>query len=94
MASVLVMHHSWRDPAISTRDLSAHEDSLVRACVPDLLAFSSFDPHDRSQTALLFLEQPDSEQVIGAWTVAGALRLADMLRETMPGVAREISASF
>ena len=66
----------------------------MRACVPDLLAFSSFDPHDQSQTALLFLDQADSDDVIGAWTVAGALRLADMLRDTMPVVAREISASF
>jgi hypothetical protein len=94
VASVLVMHHSWREPATSTRDLSALEDRLVRACVPDLLAFSSFDPHDQSQTALLFLEQADSEGVIGAWTVAGALRLAEMLRDTMPDVASEISASF
>lgn len=88
------MHHSWREPPSSSRELSELEDRLVRACVPDLLAFSSFEPRDQSQTALLFLEDPDSVGVIGAWSVAGALRLADMLRETMPEVASEISASF
>jgi hypothetical protein len=94
MTSVLVMYHSWREPAVSTRELSAHEDRLVRACVPDLLAFSSFDPHDQSQTALCFLEHAGSDHVVGAWTVAGALRLAEMLRDSMPGVASEISASY
>jgi len=94
VASVLVMHHSWREPPISTRELTAQEDRLVRACVSDLLAFSSFDPHDQSQTALRFLEAPDSSGVIGAWTVAGALRLADMLSDTLPEVASEIRASF
>ena len=91
---MLVMHHSWRDPAISSRELSPQEDRLVRACVPDLLAFSSFEPHDQSQTALLYLEQADSDDVLGAWTVAGALRLADMLRDTMPEVASSIRANY
>jgi hypothetical protein len=94
MASVLVMHHSWREPAISTRELSEPEARLVRACVPDLLAFSSFDPHDESQTAVRFLEHADSVDVIGAWTVAGALRLAEMLRDTLPAVSRQITASY
>jgi hypothetical protein len=93
VASVLVMNHSWREPAVSTRELSEREDQLVRACVPDLLAFSSFEPRDQSQTALLFLEAPESAGVIGAWSVAGALRLADMLRDTMPEIASEISAT-
>lgn len=88
------MHHSWREPAVSIRELSDQEDRLVRACVPDLLAFSSFEPRDQSQTALLFLEAPESADVIGAWSVAGALRLADMLRGTLPEVANEISTSF
>ncbi len=88
------MHHSWRDPAISSRVLSAPEDRLVRACVPDLLAFSSFDPRDESQTAILYLEHADSVDVLGAWTVAGALRLAEMLEETMPEVASSIRASY
>jgi hypothetical protein len=94
VASVLVMHHSWRDPAISSRELSAREDRLVRACVPDLQAFSSFEPRDQSQTAVLFLEHADSGAVLGAWTVAGALRLADMLGDTMPDVASSIRASY
>lgn len=94
MTSVLVMNHSWREPPISRRELDEQEEGLVRACVRDLLAFSSFEPLDQSQTALLFLEGVDDETVIGAWTVAGALRLADMLRDTMPEVAREIIASF
>jgi hypothetical protein len=94
VASVLVMNHSWREPAISSRALSEEEDRLVRACVRDLLAFSSFQPRDQNQTAVLFLEHPESEDVIGAWTVAGALRLAEMLVETMPDVAGEIRASY
>jgi hypothetical protein len=92
--SVLVLHHSWREPASSTRELSAQEDGLVRACVPYLLAFSSFEPRDESQTAILFLEDAASEGELAAWTVAGALRLAEMLRETAPGIADEISATY
>jgi hypothetical protein len=88
------MHHSWRDPAISSRELSAQEDRLVRACVPDLLAFSSFEPRDQSQTAVLFLEGAESEEVVGAWTVAGALRLADMLGDKVPELASSIRASY
>lgn len=89
-----MLHHSWRDPAISSRELSPREDRLVRACVPDLLAFSSFEPRDQGQTAVLFLEHAAGGDVLGAWTVAGALRLADMLGDTIPEVASSIRASF
>jgi hypothetical protein len=94
MRSALVMHHSWREPAVSNRELDAREDLLVRACVRDLLAFASFEPLDQSQTAILFVERHGGERVIAAWTVAGALRLADMLRDSMPDVASEIASSF
>jgi hypothetical protein len=57
-------------------------------------SFSSFEPRDQSQTAVLFLEHADGGDVLGAWTVAGALRLADMLGDTMPEVASSIRASY
>lgn len=92
--SVLVLHHSWREPPISTRELTESEDRLVRACVPDLLAFSSFEPRDQSQTAMLLLEHRDSAGEIGAFTVAGALRLSEMLRDVLPDLAGDISSRF
>ena len=94
MAGRLVLQHSWRPPGATERSLSEAEDGLVRACLRDLLAFTSFQPHDENVTALLFLDPAEGDAVVGAWTVAGALRLAEMLRDSSPELSREISTSF
>jgi hypothetical protein len=94
VAGRLVLQHSWRPPGVTERPLTEAEDRLVRACVRDLLAFTSFQPHDENLTALLFLDPEEVDAVVGAWTVAGALRLAEMLRERAPDLSRDISTSF
>jgi hypothetical protein len=93
--STLILHHPWREPQQTVWYFSGADDAALRGYTEGLAEFIASDPDDRSVAALV-LNNDDQENPgrsghrIGAWTAAGAIRLAELLPESFSDVRQDI----
>jgi hypothetical protein len=95
MRSTLILHHPWREPQQTLWYFSADDDATLRGYAEQLAEFEAADPDDRNEAALVLRndnqENPTrSDHRIGAWTAAGATKLAELLPESFSDVRNDI----
>jgi hypothetical protein len=106
MRSLLVLNTPWQGAGNAADwTLTGADERALRECLSRLDAFATPDPRDRWTAAIVLMpiDRPPQatprELIAGscearAWTIAGALRLADLLPETLGELADELRQAF
>jgi hypothetical protein len=91
----LVLRHPWKQPPETWWTFSGAEDRIIRGAIE---ALDDFQAYPGSAALVLFEEEGGSPTrptwPIGAWTRAGALRLAELLPDELADVRADLSHHY
>ena len=96
MRSFLILNTPWRGTGNrSPWTFSGADDGALRECLDQLAGWVALDPDDRWTAALVFgFSGSASHERQRAWTLDGALALAELLPDSLDDLRDELLESF